>query len=320
MSVKRTGVLGCGSYLPEKSLDNHTLSQMVDTSHEWIVQRTGIVRRHIAAQGETTADMAYRAAQRALKNAGLRPQDIDLVLVATTTPDLTFPAVAVQVQERLGMSNGAAFDIQAVCSGFLYALSTANAYLRAGLARHVLVIGADTLSRLLDWTDRTTCILFGDGAGAVVLGSTSLDRGLLACHIRSDGAYQDCLRTTGGVSTTQTVGHLTMQGREVFKQAVRLFPAITKQCFTSAGLSYDEIDWFIPHQANLRIIKASAEKIGLPLHKVVLTIQDHGNTSAASIPLALDTAVQDGRIQRGHLLYLEALGGGFTWAGALLRW
>lgn len=326
MVVKRTVILGCGSALPETILTNQDLEHSVETSDAWIRQRTGIVQRHIAVSGETTSVLALRAARAALTHAGIGPEALDLILVATTTPDRTFPAVAVQVQEGLAMRHGAAFDLQAVCSGFLFGLATADAYLRAGVARHILLIGADTVSRLLDWTDRSTCVLFGDGAGAVVLGLEETDdspkagRGLLTCQIHSDGRYFEKLCTDGGVSGTQTVGHLTMQGREVFKAAVRLFSEVADSCFASVGLDFSALDWFIPHQANLRIIEASAERIGLPLEKVIRTVAEHGNTSAASIPLALDVAVRDQRVQRGNLLFFEAMGGGFTWGGALLRW
>lgn len=325
MSFTRSVVLGCGSALPDRVLTNADLAVMVDTSHEWILQRTGISERRIAAPDETTCDLGLRAAQRALVDAGLSPQDIDLIILATATPDNTFPATAVSIQERLGITTGMAFDLQAVCSGFVYALTTADAYLRNGLAERALVIGAETFSRILDWEDRTTCVLFGDGAGAVVLeaqegtGAVS-DRGVLASKLRSDGRHKEKLYVDGGPSSTQTVGHLRMQGREVFKHAVAMITDVIEAVFEQSGTTADDIDWFVPHQANKRIIDASARKLGIPEEKVVSTVDRHGNTSAASIPLALDVAVKDGRIKRGDLVLLEAMGGGFTWGAVLLRW
>ncbi|MCW5695509.1 MAG: ketoacyl-ACP synthase III [Bauldia sp.] len=325
MTEARTVILGTGGYLPEKVLTNDDLAKMVDTSDEWIVQRTGIRRRHIAAEGETTSDLATAAARQALANAGLTPADIDLILVATTTPDLTFPATAVLVQSKLGMTHGAAFDLQAVCSGFIYGLTMADAMLKAGQAKRALVIGAETMSRLLDWGDRTTCVLFGDGAGAVVLGIDSqpakpAGKGILHAQLRSDGSHREKLYVDGGPSTTQTVGHLRMEGKEVFKHAVGMITDVIEACFAATGLSASDIDWFIPHQANIRIIDASAKKLGIPLERVVRTVENHGNTSAASIPLALHTAASDGRLKPGDLLLLEAMGGGFTWGSLLLRW
>ena len=325
MTVKRSIVLGTGSYLPARRLTNNDLAKMVDTSDEWIVQRTGIHARHIAADGEFTSDLAVAAALKALEAAGCQPTDIDLIILATATPDNTFPATAVTVQHKLGISGGFAFDVHAVCSGFVYALATADAYLRGGMARRALVIGAETFSRILDWEDRTTCVLFGDGAGAVVLeaadgeGTTS-DRGVLTSHLRSDGAHRDKLYVDGGPSTTQTVGHLRMQGKEVFRHAVSMITDVVEAAFEATGTDAEALDWFIPHQANRRIIDASARKLGIDPDKIVVTLEDHGNTSAASIPLALDQAVRDGRVKRGDLIMLEAMGGGFTWGASLLRW
>jgi len=325
VSFTRSVVLGCGSALPDRVLTNADLAVMVDTSHEWILQRTGISERRIAAPDETTCDLGLRAAQRALVDAGFAPQDIDLIILATATPDNTFPATAVSIQERLGINTGMAFDLQAVCSGFVYALTTADAYLRNGLAQRALVIGAETFSRILDWEDRTTCVLFGDGAGAVVLeaqegtGAVS-DRGVLASKLRSDGRHKEKLFVDGGPSSTQTVGHLRMQGREVFKHAVAMITDVIEAVFEQSGMTAEDIDWFVPHQANKRIIDASARKLGIADEKVVSTVDRHGNTSAASIPLALDVAVKDGRIKRGDLVLLEAMGGGFTWGAVLLRW
>ncbi|MGO3934357.1 ketoacyl-ACP synthase III [Rhodopseudomonas pseudopalustris] len=325
MTVKRSVVIGCGSYLPERILTNAELAAKVDTSDEWIVQRTGIRERHIAAEGEFTSHLAIKAAQAALDNAGIEAQDIDLIVLATSTPDLTFPATAVQVQAALGITQGFAFDLQAVCSGFVYALATADNFLRCGSAKRALVIGAETFSRILDWNDRSTCVLFGDGAGAVVLEAqenwgTSADRGVLTTHLRSDGRHKSKLYVDGGPSSTQTVGYLRMEGREVFKHAVSMITGVIVDAFEASGTSANDINWFVPHQANKRIIDASAQKLHLAPEKVVLTVDRHGNTSAASIPLALCTAVADGRIKRGDLVLLEAMGGGFTWGAALVRW
>ncbi|MFT4161664.1 beta-ketoacyl-ACP synthase III [Shinella zoogloeoides] len=321
----RSVVRGFGTALPKRVLTNAELESMVDTSDEWIVQRTGIRQRYIAGEGETTASLGEGAARAALENAGLTAADIDLIIVATSTPDNTFPATAVNIQNRLGMSHGFAFDVQAVCSGFVYAVTTADAYIRGGLARRVLVIGAETFSRILDWTDRTTCVLFGDGAGAIVLeaqegAGTNADRGVLSAQLRSDGAHRDKLFVDGGPSTTGTVGHLRMEGREVFKHAVGMITDVIVSAFDATGFTADDVDWLVPHQANKRIIDGSAKKLGIPLEKVVITVDQHGNTSAASIPLALAAAAGDGRIKRGDLVLLEAMGGGFTWGAVLLRW
>jgi 3-oxoacyl-[acyl-carrier-protein] synthase-3 len=325
VSETRSVVLGSGGYLPARVMTNADLSQIVDTSDEWITQRTGIKERHIAADGELTSDLAVAAAKAALADAGMTIADIDLIVMATATPDFTFPAAAVTVQEKLGMLHGAAFDVQAVCSGFIYALTSADAMIKAGQAKRALVVGAETFSRILDWTDRTTCVLFGDGAGAVVLGAAtasegSRDRGVLASKLRSDGRYRDKLYVDGGPSTGPAVGHLRMEGREVYRHAVTMITDVIEEAFAAAGVTADEIDWFVPHQANVRIIDASAKKLGIPSEKVVRTVDRHGNTSAASIPLALSVAVRDGRIKKGDLVLLEAMGGGFTWGAVLVRW
>ncbi len=325
MSVIRSTILGTGSYLPAKCLTNDDLAKMVDTSDEWIVQRTGIKQRHIAAEGEATSDLALNAARAALESAGVDAKDIDLIILATATPDNTFPASAVTVQRGLGIHHGFAFDVHAVCSGFVYALTTADAYLRSGMAKRALVIGAETFSRILDWEDRGTCVLFGDGAGAVVLEAreaegTVADRGILTSHLRSDGEHKEKLYVDGGPSSTQTTGHLRMEGREVFKHAVGMITDVIEDAYKATGLTSDDLTWFIPHQANKRIIDASAKKLGIAPEKVVTTVHLHGNTSAASIPLALDTAVRDGRVKQGDVVLLEAMGGGFTWGSVLLRW
>jgi 3-oxoacyl-[acyl-carrier-protein] synthase-3 len=325
VTVTRSVVLGCGGYLPKKILTNDDLARIVDTSDEWIRQRTGIAARHIAADGELTSDLAVAAAKRALADAGRDVADVDLIVLATSTPDNTFPASAVTVQQKLGMTRGAAFDMQAVCSGFVYGLTTTDALIRAGQARTALVIGAETFSRILDWTDRATCVLFGDGAGAVVLGAVDQpggrsDRGLLSAHLRSDGRYKEKLYVDGGPSSTGTVGHLRMEGREVFRFAISAIGDVLQDAFTDSGFTAADIDWFVPHQANVRIIDGSARKFGIPDEKVVKTVADHGNTSAASIPLALSVASHDGRIKRGDLVLLESMGGGFTWGSAILRW
>lgn len=325
MSFIRSVVLGCGGYLPERRLTNSEISTMVETSDDWIVQRTGIHARHIAAEGELTSDLATAAAKAALDDAGMGIGDIDLIVLATSTPDDTFPSTAVTVQRKLGMEHGAAFDLQAVCSGFVYALSTADAFIRASQAKRILVIGAETFSRILDWTDRTTCVLFGDGAGALVLAAsvesgTREDRGVLTTHLRSDGRHREKLYVDGGPSSTGTVGHVRMEGREVFKYAVGMITDVIEDAFHATGYSADDIDWFVPHQANVRIIDGSAKKLGIASEKVVRTVGEHGNTSAASIPLALSVAREDGRIKRGDLVLLEAMGGGFTWGSSLLRW
>ena len=321
----RSVVAGVGSALPARAMSNAEMERLVDTTDEWIVQRTGIRRRHIAGEGETTASLGTDAARAALDAAGLTADDIDLVVCATSTPDNTFPASAVAIQHALGMSHGAAFDMQAVCSGFVYAVATADAYIQAGLSRRALVIGSETFSRIVDWSDRTTCVLFGDGAGAIVLearegrGLTS-DRGVLAANLRSDGSHKGKLFVDGGPSSTGTVGHHRMEGREVFRHAVSMITDVIVAVLDETGLSADDIDWFVPHQANRRIIEASARKLGIATEKVVITVADHGNTSAASVPLALSVAVADGRIKRGDVVLLEAMGGGFTWGAVLLRW
>ena len=325
MTAIRSVVLGCGSYLPERILTNAELATRLDTSDEWIVQRTGIRERHVAAEGEFTSHLAIKAARAALHHARLDAQSIDLIVLATSTPDNTFPATAVAVQEGLGINHGAAFDLQAVCSGFVFALATADNFLRAGSYKRALVIGAETFSRILDWNDRGTCVLFGDGAGAVVLeaqteaGKTS-DRGVLTTHLRSDGRHKSKLYVDGGPSSTQTVGLLRMEGREVFKHAVGMITDVIVDAFNATGVTAEDIDWFIPHQANKRIIDASAHKLHIAPQKVVLTVDLHGNTSAASIPLALAVAVKDGRVKKGDLVLFEAMGGGFTWGSALVRW
>jgi 3-oxoacyl-[acyl-carrier-protein] synthase III len=325
VTVLRSVALGCGSYLPTRVLTNAELARTVDTSDEWIVQRTGIHERRIAAAGELTSDMALHAARAALAHAHVDAQSIDLIVLATSTPDNTFPATAVSVQAGLGIAHGAAFDIQAVCSGFVYGVATADGLLKSGAFKRALVIGSETFSRILDWTDRTTCVLFGDGAGAVVLDAqmqsgTRDDRGILTVHLRSDGRYKSKLFVDGGPSSTGTVGHLRMEGREVFRHAVAMITDVVEDAFKATGYSAADIDWFIPHQANKRIIDGSAHKLGIAPGKVVTTVDRHGNTSAASIPLALSDALADRRIKRGDLLLLEAMGGGFTWGAALLRW
>jgi 3-oxoacyl-[acyl-carrier-protein] synthase-3 len=321
VSELRSVVLGCGSYLPAKILSNDELARSVETTDEWIVQRTGIRERHIAAAGELTSDLALHAARAALTNAHVDAQSIDLIVLATSTPDQTFPATAVTVQAGLGINHGAAFDLQAVCSGFVFALATADNMLKGGSFKRALVIGAETFSRILDWSDRTTCVLFGDGAGAVVLeAQPQSERGILTTHLRSDGRHKSKLYVDGGPSSTQTVGHLRMEGREVFKHAVAMITDVIDDAFKATGYSAADIDWFVPHQANKRIIDGSAHKLGIAPDKVVMTVDRHGNTSAASIPLALADAVADRRIKRGNLILLEAMGGGFTWGSALLRW
>jgi 3-oxoacyl-[acyl-carrier-protein] synthase III len=321
----RSTVRGVGASLPRRVMTNKEFEKLLDTSDEWIVQRTGIRQRHIASEDETTASLGEAAARQALENSGLAPDDIDLIVVATATPNNTFPATAVEIQERLGIRHGFAFDMQAVCSGFVYAVTTADLYLRGGLARRALVIGAETFSRILDWNDRTTCVLFGDGAGALVLEAqegegTIADRGVLASALRSDGSHKEKLYVDGGPSTTGTVGHLRMQGREVFKHAVGMITDVIEDVFHQANITADDLGWFVPHQANRRIIDASAKKLGIADEKVVVTVDLHGNTSAASVPLALAHAVSEGKIKKGDLVLLEAMGGGFTWGAVLLRW
>jgi 3-oxoacyl-[acyl-carrier-protein] synthase-3 len=325
VTVTRSVVLGCGGYLPRQVLTNADLARKVDTSDEWIVQRTGIHERHIAAPGEKTSDLALAAARAALKASGVDPSTIDLIVLGTATPDNTFPATAVTVQAELGITAGAAFDVQAVCSGFVFALTTADSLLKTGGFKRALVIGAETFSRILDWNDRTTCVLFGDGAGAVVLDSmpqsgSREDRGILSAHLRSDGRHKTKLYVDGGPSSTGTVGHLRMEGREVFKHAVAMITDVVEDAFAATGYSAADVDWFVPHQANKRIIDGSARKLGIAPEKIVVTVDRHANTSAASIPLALSVAANDGRIKAGDLVLLEAMGGGFTWGAVLLRW
>lgn len=320
----RSIIAGCGAYLPEQIVTNDSLARQVDTSNDWIVERTGIHQRYVAAPGELTSDLATKAAQRALDAASMAVEDVDMVVVATTSPDDTFPATATKVQANLGMRRGFAFDIQAVCSGFVYALATADNFIRAGQARTALVIGAETFTRLLDWNDRTTCVLFGDGAGAVVLragvgqGGTQ-DRGVLSTHLHSDGRHHDLLYVDGGPSATGTVGHVRMEGREVFRHAVVNLAEAVNEALGANGLKASDIDWLVPHQANRRIIDGTARKLGVGTERVIITVQKHANTSAASIPLALAEAVGDGRIRPGQLVLLEAMGGGFTWGSALVR-
>jgi 3-oxoacyl-[acyl-carrier-protein] synthase III len=325
VSVMRSVVLGCGSYLPSRVVTNAELSGMVDTTDEWITQRTGIRERRIVADGELTSDMGIKAARAALAAAGVEAQSIDLIVLATSTPDNTFPASAVVIQAGLGISQGAAFDLQAVCSGFVFSLATVDSLLRTGAFKRALVIGSETFSRLLDWTDRTTCVLFGDGAGAVVLEAqpqpgTRADRGILISRLRSDGRYRSKLYVDGGPSSTGTVGHLRMEGRAVFKHAVAMISDVIEDTFAATGYGPQDIDWFVPHQANKRIIDDSAHKLGIPPEKVIVTVEKHGNTSAASIPLALSVGIADGRIKPGDLVLLEAMGGGFTWGAVLVRW
>lgn len=324
-SKMRSVVRGCGHYLPERILTNAELAEQVDTTDDWIVQRTGIRQRHVAAEGERTSDLGIAAARAALSHAQIDPHGIDLIICATATPDYTFPATATQIQAALGVTRGAAFDVQAVCSGFVFAVATADKFLSTGSFERALVIGSETFSRILDWEDRTTCVLFGDGAGAIVLeaeqaSGTIDDRGVLATHLRSDGRYRDKLYVDGGPSSTGSVGHLRMEGREVFRHAVTNLAETIEVTLGDTGLTGADIDWFVPHQANRRIIDATASKLGIDPSRVVITVQDHGNTSAASIPLALSVAVHDGRIRAGDLVLIEAMGGGFTWGSALIRW
>ncbi|MDP9195937.1 MAG: ketoacyl-ACP synthase III [Pseudomonadota bacterium] len=321
----RSGITGCGSYLPERVMTNSDLEKLVDTTDEWITQRTGIRSRHIAAEGETTSDMAVKACLRALEHAGITAADVDLVILATTTPDHTFPATAARVQARLGITQGPAFDIQAVCSGFIFALAMADNCIRLGQAKTALVIGAETFSRLVNWKDRSTCVLFGDGAGAVVVQAAPgtgkiTDRGILSTHLHTDGTRYDSLYADGGPSTTGRAGTVQMDGQEVFRQAVTRLGEVLQESLAANGLTPDDIDWLVPHQANRRIIEGTARKLDLPADKVVMTVDRHGNTSAASIPLALDVAVRDGRIRPGQLLVMEAIGGGLSWGAAVVRW
>ena len=325
--MRRSVLISCGKYLPKQVVTNADLAKRIDTTDEWITQRTGIRQRHVAGEGESTSTMATQAALAALAKVNLTGRDIDMIILATTSPDQTFPATAVTVQDKIGMGDhGFAFDIQAVCSGFIYALATADNFIKAGQVKRALVIGAEHFTNLLDWNDRTTCVLFGDGAAAVILeaddsgNGTSSDRGILSTHLHSEGAHRGLLYVDGGPSSTQTTGHVQMNGKEVFRHAVtRMSEAIT-EAMTVNNLTSDDIQWLVPHQANKRIIDATAEKLQLPSEKVVLTVSEHGNTSAASIPLALTTAVEDGRIKRGDLLLMEAMGGGLTWGAALARW
>ncbi|MBL8713271.1 MAG: ketoacyl-ACP synthase III [Alphaproteobacteria bacterium] len=325
--MRRSIMLGCGSYLPEKILTNDDLAKIVDTSGEWIEQRTGIKKRHMAAAGEKTSDMATRAAERALQMAGLKGSDIDAIFLATTSPDNTFPATAVTVQDNIGMGGkGFAMDLQAVCSGFIYALATADNFIKSGQVNRALVIGAEHFTNLLDWTDRTTCVLFGDGAGAVVLEGSNegkgvkSDRGILSTHLHSEGAYRNLLYVDGGPSSTKTTGVVKMNGKEVFRHAVTRMSEAILEAMHENDVDASEVKWLVPHQANKRIIDATAEKLNLSPDQVVVTVAEHGNTSAASIPLALSVAVNDGRIQRGDLILMEAMGGGLTWGAALARW
>lgn len=321
----RSHAIGCGSYLPSRIITNLDLEKTLDTTDSWIRDRTGIAQRHVAADGETTSDLAVEAARKALDNAGLGYDKVDLIICATATPDETFPATATRVQDRLGIRQGAAFDVQAVCSGFVYGLAIADSFIRTGMAKNVLVIGAETFSRILDWTDRSTCVLFGDGAGALLLQAQPAtgaqdEPGILSTHIYSDGQHHDALYVDGGPSSTGTVGHLRMLGREVFRHAVVRMSEAVDEALEKNDLSDSDVDWLIPHQANVRIIESMAKRLGLPSERVVVSVDRHANTSAASIPLALCEAVEDGRISKGDLILMDAMGGGFTWGSALLRW
>jgi len=331
--MKRSEIIGCGSYLPERVVTNAELSAKLDTTDEWITTRTGIRQRHLAADGELTSDLALKAAERALENANIPASEVDMVVLATTTPDNTFPATATKVQDKLGMVNGAAFDIQAVCSGFIYGMAIADNFIKTSQCKAVVLIGAETFSRILDWEDRSTCVLFGDGAGAVVLrageaepevnvGESGHNRGtgILSTHLHSDGSTHELLYVDGGPSSTQTVGHVRMNGREVFRHAVTNLASIVGEALEANGLASEDIDWLVPHQANKRILDSTAKKLGLAKEKIVITVDRHANTSAASIPLALDEAVRDGRIKKGDLVLMEAMGGGLTWGAGLVRW
>jgi len=331
--MKRSEIIGCGSYLPERVVTNAELSAKLDTTDEWITTRTGIRQRHLAADGELTSDLALKAAERALENANIPASEVDMVVLATTTPDNTFPATATKVQDKLGMVNGAAFDIQAVCSGFIYGMAIADNFIKTSQCKAVVLIGAETFSRILDWEDRSTCVLFGDGAGAVVLrageaepevnvGESGHNRGtgILSTHLHSDGSTNELLYVDGGPSSTQTVGHVRMNGREVFRHAVTNLASIVGEALEANGLASEDIDWLVPHQANKRILDSTAKKLGLAKEKIVITVDRHANTSAASIPLALDEAVRDGRIKKGDLVLMEAMGGGLTWGAGLVRW
>lgn len=323
--TRRAVIEGIGHYLPDRIVPNSEFEKTLDTSDEWIRTRSGIERRRFAAEGQTTSDLALRAAKAALAQAGLMAEDIDGVVVATSTPDLTFPSVATMVQKDLGMTRGFGFDVQAVCAGFIYALTTANALILTGQANRLLVIGAETFSRIMDWTDRSTCVLFGDGAGALILGArdgdgTNADRGILSSDLNSDGRYRDMLYVDGGVSSTGTAGKLRMQGNPLFRQAVEKLTSTAETALAKIGLSGPDVDWIVPHQANIRIIQGTAKKMGLPMDRVIVTVQDHGNTSAASIPLAMSVGVAEGRIKPGDLVLSEAIGGGLAWGAVVLRW
>ncbi|KNX43182.1 3-oxoacyl-(acyl-carrier-protein) synthase 3 [Roseovarius tolerans] len=323
--TRRAVIEGIGHYLPDRIVPNSEFEKTLDTSDEWIRTRSGIERRRFAAEGQTTSDLALRAAKAALAQAGLTAEDIDGVVVATSTPDLTFPSVATMVQKDLGMTRGFGFDVQAVCAGFIYALTTANALIMTGQANRLLVIGAETFSRIMDWTDRSTCVLFGDGAGALILGArdgdgTNADRGILSSDLNSDGRYRDMLYVDGGVSSTGTAGKLRMQGNPLFRQAVEKLTSTAETALAKVGLSGPDVDWIVPHQANIRIIQGTAKKMGLPMDRVIVTVQDHGNTSAASIPLAMSVGVAEGRIKPGDLVLSEAIGGGLAWGAVVLRW
>jgi 3-oxoacyl-[acyl-carrier-protein] synthase-3 len=325
VSQFRSVIKGSGAYLPKKFMSNQDLSDLVETSDEWIYSRTGIRRRHIAADDELTSDLGRMAAQDALTHAGVEPGDVDMIVLATTTPDSTFPATAARIQAQLGITQGAAFDIQAVCAGFIYALGVADNFIKLGQAKTVLVIGAETYSRILDWTDRTTSVLFGDGAGALVVQSEPAngdagERGILSTHLHTDGRYYDLLYVDGGPSSTQTTGHLRMQGPEVFRHAVVKLADVVEEALTANELAIEDVDWLVPHQANKRIIDGTAKKLGLPPERVILTVQDHANTSAASIPLALAQGAKDGRIKPGQIVLCEAIGGGLSWGSAIIRW
>lgn len=319
----RSKILGCGSYLPDNLVSNDELSKRVDTSDEWITARTGIKQRYMAADDELTSDLARKAALKAIEHAGIDVQEIDLIILGTTTPDNTFPSTATKVQAQLGLTHGFAMDVQAVCSGFMYALATADNFLKAGQGKTALVIGAETFTRLLDWEDRTTCVLFGDGAGAVILQAEESSResaGILSTHLHSDGRHQEILMVDGGPSLTQTTGHVRMAGKEVFRHAVKNLANVVVEALKENNLTSDDVDWIVPHQANKRILDGTAKKLKVSTDKVIITVDQHANTSAASIPLALDVAVRDGRIKRGDMIILEAMGGGLTWGSALVRW
>jgi 3-oxoacyl-[acyl-carrier-protein] synthase-3 len=332
MNDIRARIIGCGSYLPDRILTNNELAEKLQTSDEWIVARTGIHRRHLAAEGELTSDLGVHAASRALKQAGVGPEDIDLVIVSTTTADDTFPATAARIQAKMGLSRAVAFDVQAVCAGFVFALSVADSFIKTGQAKTALIVGAETFSRILDWSDRGTCVLFGDGAGAVVVAAGTGDGvergasgwgqapGILSTHLHSDGRLRDILYVDGGPSSTKTVGHLRMAGKEVFRHAVANLSAVAQEAVEANGLTIDDVDWVVPHQANVRILEGISRKLGLPQDRFVITVDHHANTSAASIPLALDEAVSDGRIKQGDLVLFEAIGGGMAWGAALVRW